>query len=70
MAFAKVLHISHASTIDGREWLVMIGAPRVRSLLQRIDTKRISIVQWYRVLRVQHEWTLFQAIRFALWLAR
>ena len=32
--------------------------------------KRLSIVHWYRVLRLHHEFTVFQAIRFALWLAR
>jgi len=29
-----------------------------------------SILDWYRILRLQHEWTIFQAIRYALWLAR
>jgi hypothetical protein len=29
-----------------------------------------SIVFWYRVLRTYHRWTMFEAIRFALWLAR
>jgi len=32
--------------------------------------KRFSIVHWYRVLRLHQEFTIFQAIRFALWLAR
>lgn len=32
--------------------------------------KRRSILQWYFVLRVHHHWTMFQAIRYALWLAR
>jgi len=32
--------------------------------------RRLSIFDWYRVLRVQHHWTIFQAIRYALWLAR
>ena len=32
--------------------------------------KRLSIVDWYRVLRVHHRWTIFQVIRYALWLAR
>jgi hypothetical protein len=32
--------------------------------------KKLSILHWYRILRAQHEWTLFQSIRFALWLAR
>lgn len=70
MALAKVLLISHTSTTDGKNWLVTIGTQRLRSLLERMDRKRSSIVQWYRILRIQHEWTIFQAIRFALWLAR
>jgi len=32
--------------------------------------KRLSLLEWYHVLRVQHHWTMFQAIRFAFWLAR
>ena len=32
--------------------------------------KRQSILAWYRILRAHHQWTLFQAIRYALWLAR
>jgi hypothetical protein len=32
--------------------------------------KITSVIAWYRILRVHHEWTLFQAIRYALWLAR
>jgi hypothetical protein len=37
---------------------------------ERGHMTRLSILEWYRVLRVHHEWTIFQAIRFALWLAR
>jgi hypothetical protein len=29
-----------------------------------------SLVAWYHILRTQHHWTIFQAIRYALWLAR
>ena len=29
-----------------------------------------SILGWYRILRAHYHWPLFQAIRFALWLAR
>ncbi len=32
--------------------------------------KPLSILNWYRILRVQHQWTIFQALRYALWLAR
>jgi hypothetical protein len=29
-----------------------------------------SLLDWYRILRADHQWTVFQAIRYALWLAR
>jgi len=32
--------------------------------------KRQSILEWYFILRTHHQWTIFQAIRYALWLAR
>jgi len=32
--------------------------------------KRQSIREWYVILRTHHQWTIFQAIRYALWLAR
>ena len=32
--------------------------------------RRLSILKWYRILRVHHKWTIFQAIRYALRLAR
>jgi hypothetical protein len=30
--------------------------------------KPLSMMQWYRVLRAHHHWTVFQSIRYALWL--
>jgi hypothetical protein len=32
--------------------------------------EQLSIMDWYRILRVYRHLTTFQAIRFALWLAR
>jgi hypothetical protein len=29
----------------------------------------LPILGWYRILRGQHRWTIFQSIRYALWLA-
>jgi hypothetical protein len=69
MVLTRVLYISHASTTDAKKWLVTTGSQKGNSLLERIDVKRASILKWYRVLRIQHEWKIFQAIRFALWLA-
>jgi len=34
------------------------------------NVKRPSILEWYLILRTRHQWTIFQAIRYALWLAR
>jgi hypothetical protein len=31
---------------------------------------RLSLLEWYRILRAHHQWTKFQVIRYALWLAR
>ncbi len=32
--------------------------------------KSPSLLNWYRILRANHQWTVFQAIRYALWMAR
>lgn len=32
--------------------------------------KRLSILDWYRILRAHYHWPLFEAIRYALWLSR
>jgi len=29
-----------------------------------------SMLGWYRILRAHYQFTMFQAIRYALWLAR
>lgn len=34
------------------------------------NMKPPSILGWYRILRAHYHWPLFQAIRYALWLAR
>jgi hypothetical protein len=31
---------------------------------------RPSMLNWYHILRVHYHWTMFQAIRYALWLTR
>jgi hypothetical protein len=33
-------------------------------------SKSPSLLDWYYILRAQHQWTVFQAIRYALWLSR
>src|ERR1700746_3211951 len=32
--------------------------------------KQPSVLHWYRILRAHHLFTIFQAVRYALWLAR
>jgi hypothetical protein len=32
--------------------------------------KSLSILDWYRIPRAHYQWTIFQSIRYALWLAR
>lgn len=29
-----------------------------------------TLLAWYHILRVHHQWAVFQAIWYALWLAR
>jgi hypothetical protein len=40
--------------------------PAMRSAIM----KSPSLLDWYRLLRAHHQWTMFQAIRYALWLTR
>jgi hypothetical protein len=44
--------------VDGKD------SARARNL------QRPSIVEWYRILRGHYHWAWFEAIRYALWLAR
>jgi hypothetical protein len=30
--------------------------------------KQPSLLEWYRILRAHHHFTIFQAVRYALWL--
>lgn len=34
------------------------------------STERPSVLGWYRILRAHYQWSLFAAIRYALWLSR
>ena len=42
---------------------------RQRSVRNK-TVEQLTILDWYRILRAHHQWTIFQAIRFALWLSR
>jgi hypothetical protein len=35
-----------------------------------VTMNRPSMLDWYRILRVHYHLTMFQAIRYALWLTR
>jgi hypothetical protein len=43
--------------------------PRNKSAGAKSAT-RLWILDWYRILRAHHQWTMFQAIRYALWFTR
>ena len=42
----------------------------VESRERGATVKSPSLFDWYHILRAQHHWTVFQAIRYVLWLAR
>jgi hypothetical protein len=54
--------------------LLFLVANRVHntkaSTKQECNMKPLSILGWYRILRAHHHWTIFQSIRYALWLTR
>jgi hypothetical protein len=54
--------------------LLFLVMNRVRnmkaSMKQECNMKPLSTLGWYRILRAHHQWTIFQSIRYALWLAR
>jgi len=48
-----------------------LGTKRTYSSLgEEIVMKTPSMFQWFRILRDNYNFTMFQAVRFALWLAR
>ena len=45
--------------------------PNVR--LEKCPTSAMklpSLLDWYHILRAHHQWAVFQAIRYGLWLTR
>ncbi len=70
MTLAKVLHTALVHATGRGKDTDACETRKVRPLREKCNTKRLSLLEWYRMLRVQHEWTIFQAIRFTLWLAR
>jgi hypothetical protein len=57
---AKPLHATAKASSQAEK-------PAKRSALM---LKSPSLLDWYHILRAHHRWTVFQAIRYALWLAR
>jgi hypothetical protein len=53
-------------TATARHYLSVGTAAKV----SRKIMKSPSLLDWYFILRAHHQWTMFQAIRYALWLAR
>ena len=70
MTFASISYTANSQTTNGKRNLDTSAIRKIRSLREKFATGRLSILDWYRILRVHHGWTIFQAIRFALWLAR
>jgi hypothetical protein len=66
----SVLYNPHAHATNGKADGGTSETRKIKSLLEKFAVKRLSILERYRILRVHHKWTIFQAIRFALWLAR
>ena len=61
MAPARVLHTPYSPTKDGTRDLDTSETRKLRSVLERFDTTCVSVLEWYRILRIHHEWTIFQA---------
>jgi hypothetical protein len=55
-------------------WLYADVIPQMFISLRRRFSKGVtamkSILVWYRILRTHHHWAVFQAVRYAMWLAR
>jgi hypothetical protein len=64
------------SLYHGRHGLLRAGIPVCQQELFRKEATMTSIMQtpsflgWYHILRAHHAFTFFQAVRYALWLAR
>jgi len=41
-----------------------------KSKSKATNPKPPGVLGWYRILRAHHQWSVFQAIRYALWLTR
>ena len=53
------------------DWKFWVSLAKDRIAAQGlVDMKTPTRLQWYQILRQRHQFTVFQAVRGALWLAR
>ena len=55
---------------DDQRTMAKVSIKAQKSTKRSVIMKPLSPLEWYRILRAHHQWTMFQAIRYALWLAR
>jgi len=58
------------SPLEEQVFLATILEVRDRKPSVVAKNHSISLFDWYRILRAHRQWTVFQAIRYALWLTR
>ena len=55
------------------KWLragAKVGLPTEAVGKEGAIMKSLTFIQWYRILRAQHQWTVFRSMQYALWLMR
>ena len=68
---ALFLLLSNAKGSD--EWLragAKVGPPTEAVGKEGSIMKSLTFIQWYRILRAHHQWTVFRSMQYALWLMR
>jgi hypothetical protein len=71
IAFSVVAGISPVNRIRSEQAFNVTATPDQKTGRRKECTmKPLSILDWYRILRAHHQWTIFQSFRYALWLAR
>lgn len=49
---------------------MLVATRKGHSGKRYLTMKSLSISQWYYILRAHYHWTVFESIRYALWLVR
>jgi len=55
------------------KWLragAKVGLPTEAVSTEVSIMKSLTFIQWYRILRAHHQWTVFRSIQYALWVMR